>query len=726
MAAFPRANQRWILPAAVFVVAAVTLLGQLGSYGLWDPQEITVADQARDAANKGQWGAVAKKQPPLTVWLVAASTQILGPSELAARLPLALLGLIGALAVWRLGARLGRPRAGLFAAVILVSSPLYLFQSRQLTSDVGTVVASTIAMYGLAGLIWWERRWIDGAIAVVGLVLAHLSDGLFLGAWVPLAGAAVAAVATLWQDDRRPRAALALGGAAILALGWLFVAVFDVVTAQPGQIGLFGKTLAPAREYLPILGGQWRQGQPPPSATFDYIVNQVAFGMFPWSAIAPIAVLRLATGRGGKAVLFLAWAVVGYAAATLWVRKVGDLRFPALAPIALAVGWLLDEVLDDEKSEGLPLAALFVLLAGFILALDIKNFPDEISSVHLAGRGVKSPLEASAYYWGILMLGGVTALAAATGLYAGSPDPRRARIGRTALWAAIGAGGAFGLYLAQVYTPAMSQHFSYKNLFQSYFDHRTGSEPLAVMGIPGSGPEFYSRGKLSRVEAVPQLLQFLNSSEKPPVVGVETPAGERAFAIVPVDRRCQIQEVATTQRLTYHVLDNRNARFLLLTNKLLPGEKDQNPLLDAFPGKAPETFARTVTANFDDTIELLGTDMPDHVSKGSRFKMTFWFRVKKRPTQNYKVLVHFDGGAIRFQGDHDPVGGLCGASQWQPGSIVKDTFEVTAGDMTNPKGTYQVFTGLFTGGSGFWKNLKVLSDPHGPDDRVPIGTLVVD
>src|SRR5262249_48955959 len=178
MAAFLRANRRWILPAAVFFVAAVTLLGQLGSFGLWDPQEITIADHARDVASKRDWGAVAKKQPPLTVWLVAASTQIFGASEFAARLPLALLGVAGAAAVWARGKRLGRPRAGLFAAVILVSSPLYLFQSRQLNSDVGTVVASTIAMVGLAGLIWGDRRWIDGAIAVVGLVLAHLADGI--------------------------------------------------------------------------------------------------------------------------------------------------------------------------------------------------------------------------------------------------------------------------------------------------------------------------------------------------------------------------------------------------------------------------------------------------------------------------------------------------------------------------------------------------------------------
>ena len=90
--------------------------------------------------------------------------------------------------------------------------------------------------------------------------------------------------------------------------------------------------------------------------------------------------------------------------------------------------------------------------------------------------------------------------------------------------------------------------------------------------------------------------------------------------------------------------------------------------------------------------------------------------------------MHFDptSGGARFQGDHDPIGGRCPTSQWEPGDIVKDTFEVVAGEATHGKGTYQVYTGLFTGSLGLWKNMKVLSEPRGPDDRVPIGAIQVD
>jgi len=136
--------------------------------------------------------------------------------------------------------------------------------------------------------------------------------------------------------------------------------------------------------------------------------------------------------------------------------------------------------------------------------------------------------------------------------------------------------------------------------------------------------------------------------------------------------------------------------------------------------------ARPVTANWEDTIELLGVDMPDRAPRSTKFQMTLWFRVNKRPTQNYKILVHFDRADLRFQGDHEPINGRCTTTSWQPGDIIKDTFEVEAGRLTNPKGTYVGYVGFFTGGSGLWKNAKVLSEAHDNDNRVPIGNIVVE
>src|SRR5262249_2622006 len=149
---------------------------------------------------------------------------------------------------------------------------------------------------------------------------------------------------------------------------------------------------------------------------------------------------------------------------------------------------------------------------------------------------------------------------------------------------------------------------------------------------------------------------------------------------------------------------NENSRFNLFTSKLVAGEKDESPLTANFHAAPPAKVAREVTANFEDTIELIGADMPARVGKGSSFKVTLWLKIKKRPTANYKVFAHFDGGGpVRFQGDHDQPG-VCPTSTWMPGDIVSDTFDVSAGEMTSPRGEYTAWIGFFTGGSGQYKN----------------------
>src|SRR5262249_12841990 len=127
------------------------------------------------------------------------------------------------------------------------------------------------------------------------------------------------------------------------------------------------------------------------------------------------------------------------------------------------------------------------------------------------------------------------------------------------------------------------------------------------------------------------------------------------------------------------------------------------------------------------TIELLGADMPARVGKGSSFKVTLWLRVKKRPAMNYKVFAHFDpnGPGMRFQGDHDQPG-ICATSTWAPGDIVSDTFEVTAGQLTTARGDYTLWIGFFTGGSGQYKNMTVLTPNHDANNRVSLGTIRLD
>src|SRR5262249_50761091 len=158
--------------------------------------------------------------------------------------------------------------------------------------------------------------------------------GLFIGVFVPLAAAAVAAVT--FAPARR--FALAAGFAALVVCVVCLGMIFHLEPAQPGMRALFGKTLATTREYLPWIGGTWRTGTIPIGGiigwpAFDTVVNQVAFGIFPWAALAPVATLRLVLVRERDRValgglLALGFALATYVATSLWTREIGDVRYP--------------------------------------------------------------------------------------------------------------------------------------------------------------------------------------------------------------------------------------------------------------------------------------------------------------------------------------------------------------------------------------------------------------
>jgi 4-amino-4-deoxy-L-arabinose transferase-like glycosyltransferase len=742
-----RDNERWLWPTLAGVFAVLVLFPLLGSYGFWDPQELTVADQARKLSTEGGWGAVMDTQPPLTMWSIGASIKVLGTSELSARLPLAFLALAAVMATYLLGARLRSRRAGFLAAVVLLGSPLVLLQARQLTSNIGAITGQAVTMLGLVGLVWpvdgkHDRLRVagDAALTLAGLLLGFFSSGLLVGVAVPLAGVAVGSIVHLRRGDRSaPRTphvmTAAIAGALALGLTLLAIAtVYRLVPAQPGDLQLLGEhKLGVSQGYKSLLGGTFRDAEPNVAVTFDYIINQVSFGMFPWVILAPLAVLRLAfpsslsalaarnDRRDWGGVTLLVWTLAAYLVATFWYRKAGEIRFPAVAGIAVAVGVFLDDLLaaksDGERerapayAQGLPVAGVLVGLAGLQLARDIKFFPEELASVHLAAKLAKFPGSAGLVFV-IMLLGGAFAVAAGGALFFGDGIVRRhaSAITRTGVWSTVGIGGFFALFLSLVFTPALSEHFSYKNLFDSYHDHRRAGEPLGVQGIESSGPDYYAHDGYEKLKTVKDLVAFLQ-------------APQRVFAIAPADKLCSIHEVSRGEG--YHVIDDRNSRYLLLSNKLAAGEKDQNPLSAAFRKQAPETFARDVKANFNDQIELLGIDMPAQVGHGDKFKMTLWFKVLARPTSNYKLFVHFDGYGVRFQGDHEPIGGRCGTTFWQPGDIIADTFEVEAGALAHPRGTYQAHLGFFTGGAGSYKNVVVKSESKDSNNRVPVGSLRV-
>lgn len=155
------------------------------SHPLWEVDDARYAEVPREMVAAGDWASPTLNElsyvekPPLWYWLAAASYSIFGVSEAAARIPLALLAILGALGTAWLGSWLYSRDTGKTAAMALSSSGLYFFLSQYITPDMGLTVCLlwSTALILRTILHPSDARWAAPA-AWVCAGLAFLSKGL--------------------------------------------------------------------------------------------------------------------------------------------------------------------------------------------------------------------------------------------------------------------------------------------------------------------------------------------------------------------------------------------------------------------------------------------------------------------------------------------------------------------------------------------------------------------
>jgi hypothetical protein len=751
-------------------------LPRLGSFGFWDPSELKLADQARDMVRAGGLldPTVGGKYAPtarLDLFLAALGIKLFGASELAARLPIALLGVGALMAVYWAGTGLFRARAALLGTLVLGTMTMFVLEARQLTTDVPLMAALALAMAGLGRYAWpasGKRRPRDLAAGVAGLAVGYLGGGALAGVVLPLLSL-VAAIVVGWglvpvetgvDDGTADLAPAGIGpdvpagqpfGASALrpgARGFLVFLAFGLVA-----LGLLGASMTGliAGKYSALLGGVPRSGAP--THTFETLVRELGFGMFPWSAVAVFALARpliRLDGDGaptnarlafGQLYLFL-FAGLGFAFSTYRLIIFGEARALCLPMIALAIGAFLDEALEGRRAE--PVAGLLMGTGTMIVARDFYLAPEELASVHLFDK-VKWPSVVSI---GELVLG--IAFLSALGVYAGlaargralgrvpAPDlsgasARRQKLergvlglGRWGLQGAVAIAVVFALYVAQGLVPTLSTHFSFKPALESYAKYAKPGDKIARYHVEGHGTGFYSGGEITDVPSQDKLEEFLRDPN-------------RVFALVSTDDLATLDAGFKRGHQNYYILDATSSRFLLISNQLASGETDANPLKkdvwmaptplgpngEFAPNETPPWKWRVpVSATFSDEIELVGADFPETVRRPGKIPLDLIFRIKKAPPAGYKIFVHFDGPAApRVIGDHDPLNKAFPTSSWLPGEYIRDHYDTDVPLMTTPAGTYTVFIGFWPGGEG--KRLHITQGANDGADRVRLGTLEI-
>jgi 4-amino-4-deoxy-L-arabinose transferase-like glycosyltransferase len=229
------------------ICALVLLAGLAAALRLWSLSAVP-SDPFYDAAVRSMplslhnfllgaydpGGSLAVDKPPLDLWLQVLSTQLLGFTSFALKLPPAIAGTAGALVLFDALRRVFGLAAGVAAGVALAVLPIAVLSARSDTMDSVSMLLSVIALWSLVRFAYGGRRlrWCLLAAAAMGLAFeVKLFEGLVALPALLLFGLLVS------RERRLVRLAASTAVFLLVALGWLTMTLFFPASQRPFAIG---------------------------------------------------------------------------------------------------------------------------------------------------------------------------------------------------------------------------------------------------------------------------------------------------------------------------------------------------------------------------------------------------------------------------------------------------------------------------------------------------------
>lgn len=351
---------RLVLLALLALSAPMVAFTGMGP--LSERDEAIHAEVAREILTTGDWvtlhfgGQAWFDKPPLVFWMSAASMRVLGVSEGAARLPVAVCGLLLVLTIWALARAMYGDEAGLMAAVIAASAPMLAGAAGIVLMDVPLTLflTVTLALFYLSTSLD-SRRAIALASACAG---AAMGLGVLTKGPVALALPGFAVIlAMVLRRDLRPRWVGALPTAfavcVLVSLPWYLLATQRNGAAFVDSFIGFHNV------------GRFMRSEHKNGASALLYVGVLIAGFLPWTPAMLCGVLQAAKRRTREDVLLLVWSVVILGFFGVARTKLAAYILPAFPALAILAARRLAVVADRcryglvlQVAGGLLLAAL--------------------------------------------------------------------------------------------------------------------------------------------------------------------------------------------------------------------------------------------------------------------------------------------------------------------------------------------------------------------------------
>ncbi|MCX8045175.1 MAG: glycosyltransferase family 39 protein [Desulfobacterota bacterium] len=348
----------------ILPLSAAVMLGNLGGWDLWNPDEPRYAQVAREMLATGQYvvphlnAEPYPDKPPLFFWLVALCSRFFGDvTAYAARLPAAMAALGVVTLTFFLGMRIADPLTALLATVILVTSEQFF------TVSISAHLDPLLTLLTTASIMLLQSGYTRLPAGTPFFLAAYACMGLALltkgpvGLLVPLISFLLYLVLTKeWRFIRH----LHIGKGLVLAAGmlslWLVPACLmggDAYTQNILFKQTFGRTIESYSHQNP----------------FYYYLIEFPVDFFPWSVFIPSACLYYWKRRERlrDMCLPLAW----FAGTFLFFSSMSCKRSLYLLPLYPAAALLMARLWADwlrsppQRMVTVPFKVLCWLLAGF-------------------------------------------------------------------------------------------------------------------------------------------------------------------------------------------------------------------------------------------------------------------------------------------------------------------------------------------------------------------------
>lgn len=277
-------RSRHTLLAALLAAAVIPYFLNLGVSSIWDANEAFYAQTPREMMEAGDYVTpsfnfqLRMNKPVLSYWMVAASYHLFGISEWSERLPIAIGALVIIGTAFGLARLLGGTTAGLFAALVLATSPRLMLLARRIIIDIHITMWTGLVLlfFALAETRPVRRR--------LYLCLMYAAAGFGVLTKGPVAVFLPALVFFIYLASQKRlgdlRHMMLPAGALIslaIAVPWYYLLHREYGWEYIGSF-IFGENLG---RYAEAIGEQSR-------GLLFYIPVMLA-DLFPWSLMIPLA-----------------------------------------------------------------------------------------------------------------------------------------------------------------------------------------------------------------------------------------------------------------------------------------------------------------------------------------------------------------------------------------------------------------------------------------------------